>query len=62
MDIQSSMDEDFVLSIPRRIEPNCITVLDSYQDNPNELGYKDHLAIMSLRDDEFYVDKVNPLA
>ena len=30
LDVQSSMDEEFLLSIPRRIEPNCITVLDSY--------------------------------
>ena len=61
LDIQSSMDQDFCLSIQRRIEPECIVVLDCYQVNDSG-GYGDLMAIISLRDDEFFIDKVNPLA
>ena len=54
------MDDDYILSINRRIEPNSIHVLDAYQDNADERGYGDNLVILSLRDDEFIIDKVNP--
>ena len=56
------MDEDFDIGIDRRIEPDSIEVLDCYQDNANSRGYGDKLAILSLRDDEFFIDIVNPLA
>ena len=62
LDVQTSMDEDYILSVNRRIEPNCINVLDAYQDNPDKRGYGDNLSIISLRDDEFIIDKVNPQA
>ena len=62
LDIQSSMDQDFILKIDRMIEPNSINVLDCYQLNPNKEGYGDYMAILSQRDDEFFIDKINPLA
>jgi len=56
------MDDEYILSINRRIEPNCIHILDSYQDHADERGYGSKLAILSLKDEEFIVDKVNPSA
>ena len=62
LDIQSSMDQDFIINIERMIEPNSINVLDCYQLDANQEGYGNYMAILSQRDDEFFIDKVNPQA
>ena len=59
--IMSYPNEQFKIPIPRSIEPGVITVFDVHQDGGiDEEGSE--MQILSVRDDEFYVDVVCPQA
>ena len=69
LDIQSSCYPNFKINIPRQIEPNSIKVFDCFlsgtvhlNSDPNLRGIGSMLKVVSTRDDEFFVDDVNPLA
>jgi hypothetical protein len=55
-----SSTKDFKISIPRSIEPGIITALDVFQEEINEEGFGEKMQILSLRDEEFYVDTIYP--
>jgi hypothetical protein len=60
----SSSNDEFKIQIPRKIEPNIITCFDVFakEDDSNEERLGDTLQVLSVRDEEFYVDKCNPKA
>lgn len=66
--IMSSSNDQFKISIPRSIEPGIITVFDVHievqedDNNQNDEGLGKRMQILSVRDEEFYVDNVNPQA
>jgi hypothetical protein len=60
LDIMCSSDRSFKISIPRSIEPGIITALDVYQEEINDEGFGEKMQILSLRDEEFYVDTISP--
>ena len=51
--------ETFFIGLKRKIEPNKIRVKDCVMKNVDSLGYGSELSILSLRGDEFYIDRVN---
>ena len=61
----SSYNDQFKIQIPRKIEPNIITVFDVYAKDAidksvNEEQLGEALQVLSVRDEEFFVDNVNP--
>ena len=69
LDVQSSCYPNFKINIKRQIEPNAIKVFDCFlsenifmKSDPNLRGIGSELKIVSTRDDEFFIDDVNPLA
>ena len=62
LDIESSKREEFKIKINRQIEPGKLRVMDVGQMRLNEEGFGDKLAILNMRDENFYYDEVNPQA
>lgn len=60
LDIQCSWDENYKISIKRRIEPYSINVFHAIQENENHEGLGDKMIIISMRDNEFNLDIVDP--
>ena len=59
LDIFCSFNDKFKVSIPRSIEPGIINVFDVFQEDIDDEGYGSVMHVLSLRDEEFYVDNVN---
>jgi len=62
LDVQSSWDEEYKISIIRRIEPNTIKIFHALQDEENHEGLGQQLTILLMRDNDFFIDRVNPEA
>ena len=56
----SSELPDFKISITRKIEPNTLKVFDFLQEGHNEAGIGETMQIISIRDQEFFYDKLEP--
>ena len=56
---QSDFGYKQYIGIPRRIEPNSLKVLDFYMDDINDYGFPSNLQIISIRGDEFNIDRVD---
>mmetsp|Transcript_16687 Transcript_16687/g.25726 ORF Transcript_16687/g.25726 Transcript_16687/m.25726 type:complete len:170 (+) Transcript_16687:1946-2455(+) len=60
IDIISSSYQDFKISIPKRIEPQCLAIFDAVQADINSEGFGTRMVIASARDSDFYYDVINP--
>mmetsp|Transcript_8198 Transcript_8198/g.12573 ORF Transcript_8198/g.12573 Transcript_8198/m.12573 type:complete len:100 (+) Transcript_8198:1718-2017(+) len=60
IDVISSSQPKFKISIPKRIEPNCLVIFDAIQADVDENGFGTRLVVTSARDSDFYYDVINP--
>jgi len=71
LQVLSSFDDQFKIKIKRSIESNALNVFDIIQEKPQyefntvkgskTVKIAKNLRILTMRDDEFYVDFVNPI-
>jgi hypothetical protein len=57
----SSSLSDFKISIRRKIEPNTLRVFDFLQELHHPNGIGEAMNIISMRDQEFFYDKIEPM-
>ena len=50
----------FRLTIPKRIEPDSLTLFDIVQNGVDLEGYGRRMAVVGMRDSEFFFDLLNP--
>ena len=56
----ASFDDKFKLSIQRKIEPGMIKVFDICQQEYDDNDFPIYFKILSMRDEEFFIDNVLP--
>ena len=60
IDVMSSQNLIFHISIPKKLEPTTLAVLDLAQTDQDKYEFGQRLAIIGSCDTEFFYDLLNP--